>query len=212
MLPSRGVKGLYSNTLFQYDPRLFDQIGPAVELGRSFICREYQRHYASLLLLWKGIATYVQRRPECAVLFGAVSISGDYQAVSRDLIVKYLESHVSGQMKNWVKPRRGFRPKTLAPKEIGRLSRMLSSLDELSSSISDVEGDGKGVPVLIRHYLEVGGQVLGFNVDPEFSNALDALVLVDLRVMTDLMLERCMGRAAAAEFRAHHSQTANETR
>lgn len=205
VLPALGVKGLYTNTLFHYERRFFEQIGPALELGRSFICREYQRHYAPLLLLWKGIATYVQRRPECAVLFGAVSISGDYQAVSRELIVNYLNLHVTGSMKSCIKPRRGFRPGTLVPKDVARLSRMLSSLDELSSSISDVEGDGKGVPVLIRHYLKLGGQILGFNVDPAFSNALDALILVDLRVMTDVMLERCMGRAAAAEFRAYHS-------
>lgn len=205
VLPTRGVQGLYTSTLFHYDPKFFEHVGPALELGRSFICRDYQRHYSALLLLWKGIATFVQRRPECAVLFGAVSISGDYQAVSRELIVKFLTSNVRGEMAGWVKPRRGFRPKALLPKEVSRLSRILSSLDELSSSISDLEEDGKGVPVLIRHYLKLGGQILGFNVDPAFSNALDALVCVDLRVMTDLMLERCMGRAAAAEFRAWHA-------
>lgn len=205
MLPKRGVKGLYTNTLFHYDRKFFEHIGPAVELGRSFICREYQRHYAALLLLWKGIATFVQRRPECAVLFVAVSITGDYQAVSRELIVKFLNSNVSGPIAEWVRPRREFRPNALLPKEVVRLSRMLSSLDELSSTISDVESDGKGVPVLIRHYLKLGGQILGFNVDPAFSNALDALVYVDLRVITDQMLERCMGKTGAAEFRAWHA-------
>lgn len=205
VLPARGVKGLYTSTLFHYDPEFFKRIGPALELGRSFICRDYQRHYSALLLLWKGIATFVQRRPECAVLFGAVSISGDYQAVSRELIVKFLAANVPGDMAGWVKPRRGFRPRALMPKDVSRLSRMLSSLDELSSSISDLEEDGKGVPVLIRHYLKLGGQILAFNVDPAFSNALDALVYVDLRVMTDLMLERCMGRPAAAEFHAWHA-------
>jgi len=205
VLPSRGVNGLYTSTLFHYDPKFFQHIGPALELGRSFICRDYQRHYSALLMLWKGIARFVQRRPQCAVLFGAVSISGDYQAVSRELIVKFLASNVPGDMAGWVKPRRGFRPKALLPKDVSRLSRMLSSLDELSSSISDLEEDGKGVPVLIRHYLKVGGQILGFNVDPAFSNALDALVYVDLRVMTDQMLERCMGRHAAAEFRSFHA-------
>jgi putative hemolysin len=205
VLPSRGLKGLYTSTLFHYDPRFFEHIGPAVELGRSFICSDYQRHYAPLLLLWKGIATYVQRRPECAVVFGAVSISGEYQPVSRELIVKFLASNVPTEIAAWVKPRRGFRPKALLPKDVSTLSRMLSSMDELSSSVSDVEGDGKGVPILVKHYLKLGGQILGFNVDPAFSNALDALVYVNLRVTTDLMLERCMGRAGMAQFRAWHA-------
>ncbi len=51
-----GVKGLYTNTVFRYDERLFLKIGSALELGRSFVRPEYQRQYAPLLLLWKGIA------------------------------------------------------------------------------------------------------------------------------------------------------------
>ena len=79
-------------------------------------------------------------------------------------------------------------------------------MEELSSSIQDLERDGKGLPVLIRQYLKVGGQFLGFNVDPHFSNALDALVLADLRNASKQMLDRVMGRAGADTFRAWHGQ------
>ena len=34
--------------------------------------------------------------------------------------------------------------------------------------------------MLLRHYLKMNATLLSFNVDPDFSNALDALVLVDL--------------------------------
>ena len=87
------------------------------------------------------------------------------------------------------------------------LNRLLKSVEELSSSVQDLERDGKGVPVLIRQYLKMGGKMLGFNVDPNFSNALDALVMADLRTASTGMLERCMGRAGAAEFRARWSST-----
>ena len=83
ILATRGVKGLYTSTLFQYQPEFFSHLGPAVELGRSFIARDYQKQYSPLLLLWKGIAKFVQSRPECPVLFGAVSISSDYNSPSR---------------------------------------------------------------------------------------------------------------------------------
>ncbi len=55
ILAEHGVGGLYTNTLFRYDARVFEKIGPALELGRSFIRPEYQRQYAPLLLLWKGM-------------------------------------------------------------------------------------------------------------------------------------------------------------
>jgi putative hemolysin len=204
VLPSHGIKGLYTNTLFHYAPEFFDRIGPALELGRSFVRPEYQKHYSPLLLLWKGIAHTVQRRPECAVLFGAVSISSGYQSLSRSLMVDYLQGHLAKELAGFVRPRRGFRPHLPLPKHVKLLGRLIGSIDELSASVQDLELDGKGLPVLIRQYMKVGGQFLGFNVDPHFSNALDALVFADLRVAATPMLERLMGRAGAQAFRSHH--------
>src|SRR5215469_3163457 len=59
ILAQHGVVGLYTSTLFRYDERLFEKLGPALELGRSFVRPDYQRQYAPLLLLWKGIARLV---------------------------------------------------------------------------------------------------------------------------------------------------------
>jgi putative hemolysin len=70
VLRQHGIGGLYTSTLFRYKPRFFDRLGPAVELGRSFICTEYQKSYAPLLLLWKGITRFVLRHPEAASLSG----------------------------------------------------------------------------------------------------------------------------------------------
>ncbi len=207
VLFSRGVKGLYTNTLFHYNPAFFERIGPALELGRSFVRADYQKHYAPLLLLWKGIASYVQKRPECAVLFGAVSISSEYQSISRTLIVDYLQGHLAKELASLVRPRRAFRRHALLPKHVKQLGRLIGSVEELSSSIQDLERDGKGLPVLIRQYLKVGGQFLGFNVDPHFSNALDALVLADLRTASTQILERVMGRAGAKAFRTWHDRS-----
>jgi len=78
ILAEHGVRGLYTSTCFRYDPRLFEKLGPALELGRSFVRPEYQRQYAPLLLLWKGIARLLATHAETPVLFGAVSISNDY--------------------------------------------------------------------------------------------------------------------------------------
>jgi len=211
VLATRGIKGLYTSTLFHYDQNFFNHIGPGIELGRSFIRREYQKHYAPLLLLWKGIAAVAQRHPDCPVLFGAVSISSDYQSLSRTLIVNFLNGHIAENMAGWIKPRRGFRGAKFLPKHVQDLTHLLMNVEELSSSIQDLERDGKGLPVLIRQYLKIGGKLLGFNVDPNFSNALDALVMADLRTASPAMLDRCMGRAGAAQFRAFHEARAART-
>lgn len=208
VLKERGVKGLYTNTLFHYDQEFFNRLGPAIELGRSFIRREYQKHYSPLLLLWKGIAKFAQLHPDCPVLFGAVSISSDYQSLSRTLMVNFLNGHIyDNVLASSVRPRRGFRARKFVPKPVHQLTQLLMNVEELSASVQDLERDGKGLPVLIRQYLKLGGKLLGFNVDPHFSNALDALVMADLRTASPAMLDRCMGKAGAAQFRAFHSDT-----
>lgn len=204
VLKQYGPKGLYTSTLFQYSPQFFDKLGNAFELGRSFIRTEYQRHYAPLLLLWKGIAKCIEQRPDCPVLFGAVSISSDYHRLSRALIVNFMTGHMAGELAEHVAARKSYRRPMVLPKHIKQLNSLVNSLDELSATVSDLEKDGKGVPVLLRHYLKLGGQFLGFNVDSRFSNTLDGLIFADLRTAPAPMLERCMGRSAAAAFRAWH--------
>ena len=36
------------------------------------------------------------------------------------------------------------------------------------------------MPVLLKKYLKQNGQIVGFNIDPKFNNALDGLMILDL--------------------------------
>jgi putative hemolysin len=205
ILAERGLKGLYSSTLFRYDAKVFQKMGPALELGRSFIRQEYQRQYAPLLLLWKAIARLVATHPETPVLFGAVSISNDYSKASREMIYRFFEERMQeDELAGMIEPRRPFRPGGLRPWDCRAMCRALHGLEELSQPITDLETDGKGLPILLRQYAKVGGRLLGFNVDRKFSNVLDGLVVVDLRKVEPAMLERYMGRNSATQFRQHH--------
>ena len=80
----------------------------------------------------------------------------------------------------------------------------LRDLEELAEPISDVEEDGKGLPVLIKQYAKVGGKLVGFNLDRKFSDVVDGLVIVDLRQTEPSALERYMGKDGYAGFRAFH--------
>lgn len=206
IIAERGVSGLYTSTLFRYDERVFQKLGPAWELGRSFVRPEYQRQYAPLLLLWKGIARMVARQPEIPVLFGAVSISNDYNEASREIIYRFFEARMrEDELAGLIEPRRPFRPAPLRKWDCRGMSHALRDLDELSQPINDVETDGKGLPILLRQYAKIGGKLLGFNVDRRFSNVLDGLVVVDLRETEPSVLDRYMGREAADRFRQVHT-------
>jgi len=205
ILPRRGIDGLYTSTLFRFDDRFFDKLGPALELGRSFIRPEYQRHYAPLLLLWKGIACYVAAHPETPTLFGAVSISGRYSRASRELMVRFFESRrPCDELSPLVQPRRPFRPGRIQPWDCRTICHAMRELDEIADPIADMESDGKGIPILIKHYHRLGGRLLGFNVDAKFSGVLDGLVVMDLRQTQPSALERYMGKSGLADFRRYH--------
>ncbi|HXJ89328.1 MAG TPA: GNAT family N-acyltransferase [Candidatus Binatia bacterium] len=209
ILATRGIAGLYTSTLFHYDERLFQNLGPALELGRSFVRPEYQRQYAPLLLLWKGIARLISSHLEISILFGAVSISNDYSKASREMIYRFFQSRMQDDgLVGLIEPRRPFRSGLLRHWDCRAMCRALHDLDQLSEPITDVETDGKGLPILLRQYAKIGGKLLGFNVDRKFSNVLDGLVVVDLRQTDAAVLDRYMGREAARAFRKIHAVTA----
>ncbi|HWC20648.1 MAG TPA: GNAT family N-acyltransferase [Terriglobales bacterium] len=205
ILPRFGVKGLYTNTLFRFKPEFFDGLGPALELGRSFVRPEYQRQYAPLLLLWKAIGRYVVLHPESPVLFGAVSISNSYAPASRTFMYQFFQSQFARHpLSSMVKPRHPFRSSRLKYWDIRAFHKLVRDSEELSGSVSEFEFDGKGLPVLLRQYLKVGGQVLAFNVDGNFSDVLDGLIVVDLRNTDMKSLQRYLGYEGAATFLGKH--------
>lgn len=50
------------------------------------------------------------------------------------------------------------------------------------------------VPVLLRQYLKLNAKLMGFNVDRNFGDALDALMMVDLANVDPAILTRYLGR------------------
>ena len=208
-----GVDGLYTRTLFRYDERLIRRMpAPALELGRSFVRAEYQKSFSPLMLLWRGVGQFVVRNPRYAVLFGAVSISNRYAQLSRELMVDFLRLHrIDSALARYVKPRSPFRTRRPAMTEEVNSSH-LQNLEELSQMLAQIESDGKGVPILLKQYLKLGGRMLGFNLDDQFGDALDGLVVVDLR-RTDIgVLSHYMGEDGAKAFLRYHAEHADEQR
>jgi hypothetical protein len=204
IVAQHGVSGLYTHQLFHYDAEFFPRTGPALELGRSFISARYQRHYGSLLCLWKGLGRYIARYPAAPALLGAVSISNSYSPISRALIADYFtRQSCADRLNSYVAPRTPL-PAYPLKQEPADLTAAVGSVETLSAAISSLEADGKGLPVLLRQYLKLGGRLLAFNVDSAFSDALDGLIYVDLRHTDPRILERVMGSAGLMRFAAFH--------
>jgi putative hemolysin len=205
ILPKKGRQGLYTHTLFKYKWTLLHGMGPALEMGRTFIRPEYQKSYSPLLLLWRGIGQFVAQNPKYKTLFGPVSITNDYRTYSRQLMAAFLKANnFLPDLSRMVKPRKKFKQKSM--KSLGKnySTYWQDDIEELSSWVSGIEGDGKGVPILLKQYLKLGGKILSFNLDPDFGNALDGLIMVDLLQTETRIMKRYMGEEGYKDFMHYH--------
>ncbi len=92
IMAATGEAGLYTRSLFRYSARFIHDLGPAIELGRAFVARDFQRGYMPLMLLWQGIGRFLAKHPKYVAMFGPVSISADYSPVSRYVMARRLLS------------------------------------------------------------------------------------------------------------------------
>jgi putative hemolysin len=182
--------------LFNYDQAFIDSLDHSIEMGRSVVAAKYQKNLNSLLLLWKGIATFAYRNPKYTHLFGPVSISNDYSYTARQLIAATLSIHYYDKAKaSLVMPSTPLRNSGSVFWQPNLLSS-LASVTLLSKVLSRME-QGKGLPVLIRQYLKMNGKLVCFNVDPAFHYSLDGLIVVNLKDVPLSILAKYMGQDEA---------------
>ena len=177
-----------------------------MEMGRSFVRPEYQRSFSSLLLLWKGIGAFIGKNPRYTTLFGPVSISNDYCDHSRDLMLRSLTlSNFATDLARLVKPRNPPKRKVKAEWNLETFNPYISDVDNVSAIVQDIEEDKKGIPILLRQYLKLGGRILAFNLDKDFSSVVDGLIAIDLRKTDTRTRIKYMGEEANAQFCKYHN-------
>jgi putative hemolysin len=180
IIQNYGLKGFYIQSLFRIEPKAAQIMSQSLELGRSFITQPYQKQPLSLFLLWKGILYFLLKNPEYRFLIGPVSISNQYSTISKSLIIKFISNHFfNHEMAKMFKPRNAFKPNANYDIEI-LLENTQRNLNKLDSIIADIEFDNYKVPVLLKKYLKLNAEIVGFNIDPLFNNALDGLIFLDL--------------------------------
>jgi putative hemolysin len=200
ILEERGKKALYTSTLFKYRSSFIRNIPPSLELGRSFIQKKYQRNHHSLLLLWKGITHFVSANRKYRILFGPVSISNDFAIHSKSALKAFLEESSLTS----IKPKAPFKPKVSRGFKHYMEQQSKSDLETLSQIINKFERDGKDMPILLKHYLKLGGHIVSFNVDKEFMDVLDGLIVLDIVDIPKKNLQTYMGKESAEKYMDYH--------
>ncbi len=185
-------KGLYTRTLFDYQPGSEHILSSGLELGRSFVQSRYWGS-RSLDYLWQGIAAFLLRHPQYRYLLGAVSISNAFSRPAKDLMVGYYQKYY-GAEQSLVACKR---PYVLDDKSQARVESLFGELNARDAFIVLKEQLGHlgfSVPALYKQYTELctpGGALFhGFNIDPDFNDCVDGLVIVDISQLTSTKRRR----------------------
>ena len=180
IMADHGKQGFYINSFFDINPAFDVYLPHCLELGRSFIIREYQKKNLPLYLLWKGILAYMVRHPQYKYLIGPVSISRYYSDFSRKVLMEYARRHFfHSAFAKWFSPKIPFHPTLTLPERIDIDQLEHSSLD-LEKVLDQLQPEHIQFPVLMKQYIRQNARFLGFNLDPNFNNALDGLMILDI--------------------------------
>ena len=194
IVKARGAAGIYNSEFFSLGNEFVNHVRNGLEMGRAFITAPYQKHPASLDTLWMGIGRFVLKYPQYHLLYGTVSVSSEYTVRSRTLIHEYLKCHcMNRRLAEHVQAKTPPAHMDLLSEDARLLPAGLADLRLMSALISDLEPDGRSIPVLLRQYLRLGGEMISFNVDAEFGSTLDCLVLVDLTKAPERLMTRYCG-------------------
>ena len=174
-----GIDGFYLQSLFRFEPELYDMMSKSIEMGRAFIIKEYQQRPMPLFLLWKGIVHTTLRFPKHKFLIGGVSISNQFSEFSKSLMIEFMKSnYYDPYVAQYITPKKEYKVKLKDADKDFFFDESQADLNKFDKLIDEVEPGSLRLPVLIKKYIKQNAKVVAFNVDPMFNNAVDGLMYI----------------------------------
>ena len=168
----------------------------SVELGRSYIVPEYQKHRLPLFLLWKGILFFLLRNPQYKYLYGPMSISKYYSNISKALIIAFVKKYYfNDDLAKYLKARNPFRFKSRNVDIKVLMENLDAKIRSLDNFVEDIEPNHFRIPVLLKQYIKLNARFISFNVDPNFSDVLDGFIILNLQDVPYAVIENLQKEA-----------------
>ena len=178
VMKNYGIKGFYTNSLFDFDQELQPFFKKVIEMGRAYISIEYQQKPLPLFLLWRGIVHVCLRNPEHKFLMGGVSISNRFSDFSTSLMIEFMRSHYfDPAVAQYVHPKNDYKVYLSERDKSLFFEGLDDDLNKFDKLIDDFEPEMR-LPVLIKKYIKQNAKVVAFNVDPNFNDAIDGLMYI----------------------------------
>lgn len=178
---AHGIAGFYSSSEFNYTPASKELLSTCMEIGRTFISRNYQREILPMKLFFSSISVIAMRYPRIKYLLGPVTISDAMPDYYKSLIYAFITRNFPyPEPEKFCIPPVPFQPDFLATDPNALLARCGDSIDEFDKLLLAVSDGQHRLPVLMKRYFKFSAKSVCFNVDPLFNNCLDCLILLRL--------------------------------
>ncbi|MEL7429230.1 MAG: GNAT family N-acyltransferase [Pseudomonadota bacterium] len=196
-------ENLVTSSIFNLSAEFEKLLPNSMELGRAAILPEYQKTYSPLMLLWRAILEVPRKNKAVRYLFGPVTMGQKYSPVSRELLRRFIMKHCGDKaMEGFVSPRNDLDFRIPKEVDLKRLEEACGNFSQLGNIVTGLEGGKRMLPVLFRHYANVGCRYIGFGEWKELDNATTGLTILDLHNISPSLIQRYFGEDGAKAFLA----------
>ena len=176
-----GIQGFYSASEFEYQKGSEPLLSTCMEIGRTFISRNYQREVLPMKIFFASTSVIALKFPRIKYLMGPVTISDAMPDFYKSLIEYYItHEYPYADAESFSRPPVPFKPDYLAVDPDALLAKTYGNIDEFDRLLATVSDGKYRLPVLMKRYFKYSARSVCFNVDPLFNNCLDCLILLRL--------------------------------
>ena len=184
-----GLKGVYTASLVKYAKGSDEFLKESIELGRSFLTKDYKKDVFALSTLLKGVLYVAMKYPEAKRFVGPVSVSSDIPLFHRSLIYSYLSKNKGFTGTNRPsRPTHPLHPDWLRVNPDQLLGGRELSVDKFNNMLSDISFGKYQMPTLVKLYFTNNAKAICFNVDPDFNDSLDIMIVNEFNEFSDKVL------------------------
>lgn len=182
LVDAHGIQGFYSSSEFNYQPESKELLSTCMEIGRTFISRNYQREILPMKLFFSSISVIAMRYPKIKYLLGPVTISDAMPDYYKSLIYYFISKNFQyPEPEKFSIPPVPFKPDYLVTDPEALLAHCGDNIDEFDKLLVSISDGVYRLPVLMKRYFKYSAKSVCFNVDPLFNNCLDSLILLRLQ-------------------------------
>jgi len=197
-------ENLVTNSIFNLSPEFERLLPRSMELGRAAILPEYQKNYSPLMLLWRAILEVPRQNKAVRYLFGPVTMGQKFTPVSRELLRRFIMKECGDKsMLGFVSAKRALKFDIPKEVELTQLETACGDFSQLGNIVTGLEGGKRMLPVLFRHYANVGCKYIGFGEWRELDCATTGLTILDLQNISPSLINRYYGQDGAKDFLAN---------